>query len=633
MADLNGSIDACQGRKSVLDSTSSNCSVSELHSIFNLTKAIARIERDVQLNQFAGTSQGQCCLKQLRKSVSDKLSSCELLEIQSQRPSVITPTPPGTPKLNRVSTPIAHQTLPIPPGDSSCISFGQDNLHIPPNSPACSNISSIGGEVFQDFDNLEPTVDTISRSFNSSPKMEQAEANLRRKRIEIEHRMRMYTVAQLNNVNVNRHEAVVDKIQDLLTDLVIAIEEHIHEFSSSLGQERVAQLKSEISTLENNVQVYTDSFVSKLTELKTFSNPASLLPSMNNLALSDSFQVQQNAAKKKVKAKLDAIMEDLVKLSKKASKVEDWSAATDLVVERAMKENENLKKEYDRINAVKREVTELMAEFDLDEIRDGLSIQECDLKLDEVEKEVEATVKAVEEQNDTRELYSLDDVKVDKVKLPTFSGKESEDYEKFKSDLLKGFAQNRVTQADKLGKLRECLYGEAKKLVPHSISSNVDDALKVLDQAYGDPIRLFTYRQDYFFKLGKQPKKTDKGGYKAQVEWFRDVEVVMESLLALALKDKICAATLFSPKEMKSYLNSFDTYEFEQLTQCEGLGELQFRNWLFKVGQFREKAQNFAKYKETGSNGPKVNSSSSSNNKSNQKQAQPSLAMFKPQAS
>ena len=367
-------------------------------------------------------------------------------------------------------------------------------------------------------------------------------------------------------------------------------------------------------------------------KLKTISNPALLLPSMNNLALSDSFHVQQNAAKKKVKAKLDAIMEDLVKLSKKASKVEDWSAATDLVVERAMKENENLKKEYDRINAVKREVTELMAEFDLDEIRDGLSIQECDLKLDEVEKEVEATVKTVEEQNDTRELYSLDDVKVDKVKLPTFSGKESEDYEKFKSDLLKGFAQNRVTQADKLGKLRECLYGEAKKLVPHSIHSNVDDALKVLDQAYGDPIRLFTYRQDYFFKLGKQPKKTDKGGYKAQVEWFRDVEVVMESLLALALKDKICAATLFSPKEMKSYLNAFDVHEFEQLTQCEGLGELQFRNWLFKIGQFREKAQKFAKYKETGSSCLQVTTFHGNNKKANQnnKHEQPSFVMFKP---
>ena len=99
-------------------------------------------------------------------------------------------------------------------------------------------------------------------------------------------------------------------------------------------------------------------------------------------------------------------------------------------------------------------------------------------------------------------IYSLDEVKVDKVRLPVFSGKGKEDYEKFKSDLLKGFAQNRVTQADKLDKLRECLSGEAKRLVPESISSNVNDALKVLDQAYGDPIRLFNYRQEYFFKLG-----------------------------------------------------------------------------------------------------------------------------------
>ena len=72
--------------------------------------------------------------------------------------------------------------------------------------------------------------------------------------------------------------------------------------------------------------------------------------------------------------------------------------------------------------------------------------------------------------------------------------------------------------------------------------------------------------------------------------------MVLESLLALALKDEACAATLFSPTEMKRCLNSFDTDEFEKLTQCDGLGELQFRNWLFKIGQFREKAQNYAKY-------------------------------------
>ena len=146
MADLNDSNGTYRGRKSVLDS---NCSVSDLQAILDLSQVTARIEREVQSSQFAGSSQGQSCLKQLRKSVTDRISSCDLLEIQSQRPSVITPTPPISPKDKdcRASTPL-NQTLPIPPNHSSCVSFGQIDLHIPPNSPTCSEISSIGGEVF-----------------------------------------------------------------------------------------------------------------------------------------------------------------------------------------------------------------------------------------------------------------------------------------------------------------------------------------------------------------------------------------------------------------------------------------------------------------------------------------------------
>ena len=57
--------------------------------------------------------------------------------------------------------------------------------------------------------------------------MEQAEVNLKRKRRSLEHRMRIYTVSQLNSANVNLHEAVIKEIQDLLTDLILTIEEHI----------------------------------------------------------------------------------------------------------------------------------------------------------------------------------------------------------------------------------------------------------------------------------------------------------------------------------------------------------------------------------------------------------------------
>ena len=47
---------------------------------------------------------------------------------------------------------------------------------------------------------------------------------------------------------------------------------------------------------------------------------------------------------------------------------------------------------------------------------------------------------------------------------------------------------------------------------------------------------------EYFYKLGKQPKENDKGGFKAQLEWLRDAEVALESLYTLAQKDKTCAA-------------------------------------------------------------------------------------------
>ena len=98
VADLNESSSTLKGRNPGLESTSSNCSDSDRQSIFNLSQATARIEKEVLSNQFAGTSDGQCCLKHLRKSLSDKISKFELSEIQSQRPTVITPTPPGSPK-------------------------------------------------------------------------------------------------------------------------------------------------------------------------------------------------------------------------------------------------------------------------------------------------------------------------------------------------------------------------------------------------------------------------------------------------------------------------------------------------------------------------------------------------------
>ena len=477
---------------------------------------------------------------------------------------------------------------------------------------------------------MEPTV-TMA---NSNLTMEDAEEILADMRTKLEYRMRMYTVAHLNSGNLEHHANKMEERELILENLNLSTRKFIGKFSSQLCQERVDEIKTQLSVKENEFLIYRESFSQKVVELKILSinsSTSSVVPSINNIALQDSFQVQQNAAKKKVKAKIDAIVDDLVDLSAKAGKVEDWTVVTDLTVERAMKENEKLKIEFSKINAARRVVEELMAEFDLDGRRDNVSILECDLKLIKVRQEVEATIKAVEEQDTLRELYSLDEVKVDKMKLPIFSGMDSEDYEKFKSDLLKGFAQNRVTQADKLAKLRECLSGEAKRLVPQSISSKFDEAMKVLDQAYGDPFRLFRYRREPFFKLGKQPKEDDKSGFKGLVEWLRDAEVALQSLYALALKDETCAAQLFSPNEMKGLLQMFDSREFKKLVKCEGFGESKFKRWLTMVGEFRESAQRLATSFDRSLEDPKVliNVGNCTKRNKSSKASQSSLTMFK----
>ena len=179
----------------------------------------------------------------------------------------------------------------------------------------------------------------------STPTMEDAEEMIEDMRSRLEHRMRMYTLSHLNSGNLEHHENKIKEREQLLEDLSSATRKFIKKFSSQLDQERVMEVKVQLSAKEDEFLVYRESFYTKVSELKTLSmnnSAASLNHSINNLSLQDSFQVQQKAAKKKVKAKVDAILEDLADLSAKATKVDDWAVATDLIVERAMKENEKL---------------------------------------------------------------------------------------------------------------------------------------------------------------------------------------------------------------------------------------------------------------------------------------------------
>ena len=108
--------------------------------------------------------------------------------------------------------------------------------------------------------------------------------------------MNLYTPSHLNSVNMDVHTSEIQKTQEILENLSEAIRKLIKKFSSQLGQERVSALNAEFLQYMEKFVVYRESFVPKLADLRnthSMNNAVSaVVPSMNSLAISDSFQTE-----------------------------------------------------------------------------------------------------------------------------------------------------------------------------------------------------------------------------------------------------------------------------------------------------------------------------------------------------
>ena len=85
-------------------------------------------------------------------------------------------------------------------------------------------------------------------------------------------------------------------------------------------------------------------------------------------------------------------------------------------------------------------------------------------------------------------------------------------------------------------KLREVIKCHAKRLVPFSMTNTINDAWKALKSALGDPSKLMQNRNDYHLELRIFPIENAKGGLKAKVEWYLELEVILKSIKKLGNK-------------------------------------------------------------------------------------------------
>ena len=227
-----------------------------------------------------------------------------------------------------------------------------------------------------------------------------------------------------------------------------------------------------------------------------------------------------------------------------------------------------------------------------------IHIVQAEAHVDKIKNDVKKAVKRIKSEDSERELYSLNPC-TKKVQLPTFGGCDDEDFVVFRKQFEKAVFKNRVAKADKLGKLREALFGHAKKLIPSLFCGSLDDAWAILDKSFGDSTRLMRYKKESLLRLGHLSKLTKEISFKAQVFWYLDVEHLLKDIIELGSRSERLYREAFCESTIRNIYRMFPIQLMNKLLKCEGDGQEKVESILNKISQLRSRAQEVLTLVET----------------------------------
>ena len=432
--------------------------------------------------------------------------------------------------------------------------------------------------------------------------------------------MRTHPVGNINEETIDDYKDDLKEIQALLLNVVEEIENLLLEFGTTMDPTRKVNWTSQIPMVENAFFDYKNEITFKAIKVrKRMAAPAdgSALQQEHNDILRRQAEAQERALQASIEEKADnlnetsrisdekkqiavananvkfnILNEDINELSDKVNQVSDWEQEGDLKIERGMRSIQSWKEDLVKIVTINRSLKELVINNDISE--DEISLVAADALVNNISDEVLVAVKVIEDQDDERALFTLDTSKPDPIKLPSFEGREDEDFTVFKEKVEKAFIQNRTCKADQLAKLKECLGGHARKIVPDSITKTIEEAWADLDKAFGDPERVLKHRLESLFKLGTFPKE----GFKKQIEWYLQAESLIRGIIDLGKTDTELDKAAFSPITIRAILRLFPPYQLSKLSDCPGKGPRKLEAIAEKISVFRQKAQDLQKVTE-----------------------------------
>merc|ERR1711954_339457 len=360
----------------------------------------------------------------------------------------------------------------------------------------------------------------------------------------------------------------------------------INELLDDYGDVMPTQNKEHWKTQASEILERLKSHESQLRAAVTRAKGNILAPASHSSASIESNASEASTGKrKKALSKMKtlelAIENDAKELQEKIYEVDDWKQADDVSIGRGMKKIEKWDEELVKIVQMMRDMQTLQREFDVDERE--IKCDEMDEVVNCLREDVKEVKRKIVKEDNERQLYSLDTTKVSKVNLPTFEGKDCEDFSKFKENIEKGFVTNRISRDEQIIKLRECLKGYARKMVPDSNVTEIKEAWRILKQAFGNPIKIINQRMEALMKLGMKPKSMSN--HNAETAWYIDLTTFLREIIDLGIKNPDYSELIFSIKFAMELRQLFPSGRLRnKLRECGGKGQEHLENMLELMG-------------------------------------------------
>ena len=360
---------------------------------------------------------------------------------------------------------------------------------------------------------------------------------------------------------VTRLERLTNDVENCLGLFNVWKRKHRNESNATLKE----QVEQEVTSMENTFRAYRKSIADKKKQLQP-SGPPPPAVGMPSGGSSDqilihmqreqrsTMDLQVNTKRIQIQGAMNQLLSEVM--------VRSWEEADDRHVQEAMRQLQTWNDRKLKIGEQFLEFQAMMETWQPSQVSTPDSdFQRLKKEVKDFEKDLVRTIGTIKNQDEERNLGSLEKAPTSLMDYPHFGGLESQCFFQWEEKMVRALRTNKVPAIDQVAKIRSVLSGHPLSMVPESVKL-AKSALDTLRSRYGDEDRVMLLRVKELKKMGPKPDRP-----KDQVTWYTDLLGKLQRLLELGEKNEDLARVAFSGDIFSSIMNLFPDKEMLKLAK------------------------------------------------------------------